>query len=85
MKVYKGLSDAIVLPRCNTHMRYAKLNYRCTCNGVIYHEPICDICLYSRQYTVTQYPDLKPILHLLCSKYIKPELKTLQGSENGIT
>ena len=66
-------------------MCYAKLNCCYTCYDLICNEPICDICLYSRQYTVTQYPDLKPITHLLWGKHYKSKVKTLQGGQNRIT
>ena len=65
--------------------RYAKLKCRYNTKGSPYNEPICDICLYLREHTVTRYPQLKSVTHLLCMIHYKSEVTTLQARRKDIT
>ena len=54
MNIYDGIMQAIVLRCCTVHNRYTRLNCRYTRGGVICNQAICDMCLYSRQMTVSK-------------------------------
>ena len=79
LQVYNGTSNAIVLRRCTVHNRYARLNCHYMRGGVNCDEVICDMCLYSRQMTVSKYPLLQPISHLVCNHHFKKERIKTQG------
>ena len=78
-------SDAIVIPCCKTHARYAKLRCCYTSIGLPCNEPICDMCLYSREQTVSHYPTLKPVSHLLCMDHYKLEVNKVVSKKTALT
>ena len=69
VKIHDKLTDAIVISLRTEHGHFVKLGCCYNTLGTPCYATVCDVCLYSRQQTVKNYPKLKPISHLLCTKY----------------